>query len=46
MEEFDFEPRVEGYTGKCHLCVDVRRYLVDQGEFLELQPQGFYQHIY
>jgi hypothetical protein len=45
MESFGYEPRAAGYAGKCHLCVDVRRHLVDQGESHELEPRGFYEHI-
>ncbi len=32
-----------GYVGKCHLCVDVRRHLVQQDSFTELQPALFYE---
>ena len=35
----------EGYTGKCHLCVDVRRHLVETGDFAELRPPGFYANF-
>ncbi len=45
MEEFGYEPLADGYAGKCHLCVDVRRYMVDRGDFPELQPSGFYDHF-
>ncbi len=50
QEQYGYDPRPEGYAGKCHLCVDVRRHLVAVGaaeegadEFLELRPQGFYE---
>jgi hypothetical protein len=43
--EYGYNPTVEGYAGKCHLCVDVRRHLAATGEFDELRPQGFYEHI-
>jgi hypothetical protein len=33
---YDYQPLEEGYVGKCHLCVDVRRWLVTQGGFPEL----------
>ncbi|MEW5867743.1 MAG: hypothetical protein AB1894_00590 [Chloroflexota bacterium] len=32
----------DGYAGKCHLCVDVRKHLVEAGQFEELSPRGFY----
>jgi hypothetical protein len=41
-EDHAYQPLPEGYAGKCHLCVDVRRTLVQRGEFQELRPQGFY----
>jgi hypothetical protein len=34
-----------GYVSKCHLCLDVRRHLVRQGAFLELQPGAFYDRL-
>ena len=41
-DRHDYEPLSEGYAGKCHLCVDVRRHLVATGKFKELRPQAFY----
>ncbi|MEM1658112.1 MAG: radical SAM protein [Candidatus Jordarchaeales archaeon] len=35
----------EGYVSKCHLCLDIRRHLVSSGEFPELKPVEFYDHI-
>lgn len=45
QERFAYEPLPEGYAGKCHLCVDVRRHLVRMENFPELKPRGFYKHI-
>lgn len=45
QEDHGYEPLEEGYTGKCHLCVDVRRHLAKAGEFEELRPQGFYENL-
>ena len=45
QQEYGYEPLPEGYTGKCHLCVDVRRHLVGVGDFEELHPSGFYTNI-
>ena len=42
IDQFGYTPIDKGYVGKCHLCVDVRRYLVEHGSFDELQPVGFY----
>ncbi len=33
----------DGYAGKCHLCVDARRFLAHRETFPELQPDGFYE---
>lgn len=44
--EHDYRPLADGYTGKCHLCVDVRRHLLEVGEFAELRPRGFYEQFY
>ncbi len=39
-----FQPLAEGYAGKCHLCVDVRKHLVEAGVYPEsLEPKQFYQ---
>ena len=35
----------EGYVSKCHLCTDVRRFLVEHGNFAELQPVEFYEYL-
>ncbi len=45
QEQYSYEPLPEGYVGKCHLCVDVRRHLVKTGEFAELRPPGFYENF-
>ena len=43
--EFSFLQEPAGYVDKCHLCVDVRKHLVGQALFAELQPAGFYQRF-
>jgi hypothetical protein len=45
VDTYGYIPVEEGYVGKCHLCVDVRRYLADRDEFYELQPGLFYSMI-
>jgi hypothetical protein len=35
----------QGYTGKCHLCVDVRKHLAQCGDYPELRPLQFYEMI-
>jgi len=44
-ERFGYRKLAEGYAGKCHLCVDVRRHLVETAEFAELRPPGFYANF-
>ena len=43
--EFGYQEREEGYISKCHLCVDIRRHLARSGEFKELRPRQFYEHL-
>jgi hypothetical protein len=45
QEQYGYEPLPDGYAGKCHLCVDVRRHLVGDGDFEELRPPGFYANF-
>lgn len=35
----------DGYISKCHLCVDIRRYLASAGLYPELQPREFYTQL-
>ena len=44
-DEYGFKP-LTGYVSKCHLCFEIRRYLVlDKGiRAREFQPHGFYKH--
>ena len=44
QEGYGYRPLPDGYAGKCHLCVDVRRHLVERGDFAELRPRGFYEN--
>jgi hypothetical protein len=37
--------RAEGYVSKCDLCLDLRRYLVAQGDYPELAPRAFYERL-
>jgi hypothetical protein len=40
-----YQPLSGGYAGKCHLCVDVRRHLVERAEHQELRPLAFYANF-
>jgi hypothetical protein len=44
-EDYGYQPDPAGYTGKCHLCVDVRRHMVSTADFFELRPLPFYDHL-
>jgi hypothetical protein len=43
--EYGYRKRKEGYFSKCHLCVDMRKHLFDNGSFSELAPSGFYRQL-
>jgi hypothetical protein len=40
---YGYEELSDGYAGKCHLCVDVRRRLASREEFAELRLREFYE---
>jgi hypothetical protein len=44
-EEHGYAALPDGYAGKCHLCVDVRRHLVGERDYAELEPRQFYEHF-
>jgi len=42
-DNHSYGPNGEGYVSKCHLCLDIRKYLSDEGCGLkELSPRQFY----
>lgn len=46
VEEFNYVERTEGYVSKCHLCVDIRKHIVERtSQFKELSPREFYLRI-
>lgn len=46
VEEFGYKPLRDGYIGKCHLCVDVRKWIrMRTSQFAELNPLQFYQEL-
>jgi len=46
VREYGYTLREDGYMSKCHLCLDVRKHIVQQtDEFLELRPREFYDHL-
>lgn len=47
VKELDYKELSEGYVSKCHLCVDIRKHIVQQtDEFKELNPRELYYHLY
>jgi len=44
-KDLGFMDSGEGYLSKCHLCMEIRKYLSSIGDFTELQPKEFYQHL-
>jgi hypothetical protein len=44
-KSYGYQEPDEGYISKCHFCLDVRKYLVMQKDFEELQPREFYMDI-
>jgi hypothetical protein len=46
VEKYDYQEDVMGYIAKCHLCLDIRRHLIDIGvNPPELEPLGFYANL-
>ncbi len=40
-----YDEKAQGYLSKCDLCADIRKHLVAQGDFPELSPKAFYDHL-
>jgi len=46
VKEYGYVPIKAGYIGKCHLCVDVRRWIQSRtGKYKELAPAQFYKEL-
>ena len=43
--ERGYQEKEVGYYSKCHLCVDLRKYLNSMGGFSELKPDAFYLNL-
>jgi hypothetical protein len=43
--QYGYEKLEEGYFSKCHVCTDLRKFLVKKDDFRELQPKEFYKHL-
>ncbi len=44
-KDYGYVESEDGYFSKCHLCIDIRRYLIQKGDFKELKPREFYEHL-
>jgi hypothetical protein len=44
-EDLGYQELPDGYVSKCDLCVDLRSFLVTRGDFEELAPKEFYEHL-
>ena len=43
VKEYGYKELKNGYVSKCHLCVDIRRHIIQEtDEFKELSPKVFY----
>jgi hypothetical protein len=43
--EYGYEVSEVGYYSKCHLCADLRKFLVEKDHFRELEPKAFYSNL-
>jgi len=43
--DYGYHENEDGYYSKCHLCVDIRKYLIDKDNFKELKPNAFYSNL-
>jgi hypothetical protein len=43
--DYGYREHREGYFSKCHLCVDLRKHLAQEGDFEELGPKEFYLRV-
>ncbi len=44
-QQFGYQPDFRGYLSRCHLCTDIRKFLLSQQDFEELRPVEFYKHL-
>jgi len=46
VKEYGYKESRDGYVSKCHLCVDIRRHIIQEtDEFKELSPRVFYEGL-
>jgi hypothetical protein len=44
-EEMGYRELQDGYFSKCHLCMDIRKFIIHRRDFKELRPKEFYLHL-
>lgn len=44
-KDLGYQDSEQGYISKCHLCLDLRKYLSSLRALDELNPKEFYQHL-
>jgi len=44
-EEMGYSELQDGYLSKCHLCMDIRKFIMHRKDFKELRPKEFYLHL-
>ena len=44
-KEHSYQNLHDGYFSKCHLCIDIRKNLIEKHEFKELRPKQFYLNL-
>ena len=40
-----YQELYKGYLSKCHLCLDIRKFLANNNGFEELKPGDFYKQV-
>ena len=46
VDEYNYRELKNGYISKCHLCLDIRKHIVEEtDEYKELKPIEYYHHI-
>lgn len=46
QEDFGYQPSEQGYVSKCHLCLEIRKFLVEKNaNFQELAPLDYYKFL-
>jgi len=44
-QEMGYRESRDGYFSKCHVCMDIRKYLSQRKDYKELRPKEFYLHL-